>query len=630
MPRSKTKLFKNDDHFYMKGKDLLEYIDRFAKAVKPTQSELLSMLFTYKAAWYAITGEELTAESQAVVGSENLEETADILRSKGSEKYARMAYVNKRPLNIATDLDYSTFLYDHLDELAAEENGLPIKPGTKEALELMISSRSNSKTCADYIAFDKPAKRTTEPLRLTNEDKSTYEYQAGPEHWKTFTAFSECMRRTGYKPLDDAAEANAKEDPINVCLMKNKQVTERLEKGDYKGVKDAYRKTKASFTFLDKTTLKEAQSNARFILDNMAERDCEYAETEEYLKLRDTLADFCDAKDLDTAAQKSAEVLLAAEKFTKGRKSSWFKSDEDKSCVNDALNAIATAVPDGPNNPSVRPLIDRFNNVRWWRRQDPVFMIDYHQPSAISRYQTVSLNPPAKPGEVMAPAHLDLKLQVDSNDIRHELYGAADEDEKSEISDRRDAGFYNRFDTDKEDSPLINKDEQLNDVQTTLYGDEKPDLGKEYEDKKKKSGEPIKLINARDRMLPLMKGLANMAPEKVNAIGEARFAEGLANLIALHITPPYSNHTDYINKLKLDENVNKYKSDPALMQLASDYKSDPKVMEDFKKAAGDCLKSENPVVDFAKFISDKYTEKKIALENQNKIVPQPEGPVAGI
>ncbi len=76
--------------------------------------------------------------------------------------------------------------------------------------------------------------------------------------------------------------------------------------------------------------------------------------------------------------------------------------------------------------------------------------------------------------------------------------------------------------------------------------------------------------------------------------------------------------------------MNKYKSDPALMQLASDYKSDPKVMEDFKKAAGDCLKSENPVVDFAKFISDKYTEKKIALENQNKIVPQPEGPVAGI
>ena len=116
-----------------------------------------------------------------------------------------------------------------------------------------------------------------------------------------------------------------------------------------------------------------------------------------------------------------------------------------------------------------------------------------------------------------------------------------------------------------------------------------------------------------------------MEAGKVKGIAEARFAEGLANLIALHITPPYPTRTDYINKLKLDETVNKYKSDPALMQLARDYKNDPKVMENFKKAAGDCLKSENPVVDFAKFINDRYTEKKLALEKQNEAVPQPEG-----
>ncbi len=154
-----------------------------------------------------------------------------------------------------------------------------------------------------------------------------------------------------------------KENPIDELNLRNTRTVEMLDRGDAKRVCEARDKVDASFTFEKVDDLEQAKKNAKRVLDSMNEQTGKATETAEWRRLKDAVQGFVDAPDQATAAERSAEVLLATESFTKGRKSRWQRTSTLQ-CVDLALSALSASVPDAPNNPSVQPLVNRFNNVR--------------------------------------------------------------------------------------------------------------------------------------------------------------------------------------------------------------------------------------------------------------------------
>ena len=165
-------------------------------------------------------------------------------------------------------------------------------------------------------------------------------------------------------------------------MLRNKQTVEKMKRGDLAGVTEDYRKTLNSFTFRDKDELKLMQEQADKLEEEMRQMNMRATNSQEWRDLRYALINFSKADSKD-AAKRSAEVLMAVEKFTKGRKSE--QDAETQACVDKALKGLSICVPDARNNPSVKPLVNRFNQVRGWHLfQKGIELQDYGTASALS------------------------------------------------------------------------------------------------------------------------------------------------------------------------------------------------------------------------------------------------------
>lgn len=200
--------------------------------------------------------------------------------------------------------------------------------------------------------------------RLNEPNKWTYEHKASTKEFALFTAAYRCMKGDGTEKPENrdafSAEVQAmKNDSFAATMMKNKRVCEALQKGDIDRIYTAVQKGVEMLTF-DKEELKaQAEADAARVLDAMKKQGGTVTQSREWTELM-AAVEKCSK---DASCENNADVLVKVEKFTKGKKN--FQKDPAKqACVNLALDALKTCVPNAADNPCVTPLTDRFTKVR--------------------------------------------------------------------------------------------------------------------------------------------------------------------------------------------------------------------------------------------------------------------------
>ena len=329
-------------------------------------------LMTYEAALHLLTGrsfEELASDRNVMIDTEELEGYADQLRGLGIEDYAKRAYGGEDPEKVElTALKYQYFLYQSIELLDHPEHMHLLNLKDKLRKELQGWERDGAVPAQDHWLSkhaEQEAARQTEPKE---EDKSVYEYEAPDEVWKDYIAGAFYKKGWGARPLTaDVVNKIKKDFVFDKLTLRNKQTVEQVKRGELDAVGKARRSTEKSFTFLRPQDLKAAQAaakdlNRRMNLDNPT------ANSREWRDLKKAVFSFHTAESPEEAARASASVLLAVEKFTKGKKNA-HQSEEVSQCVNMALEALGTTIPSAAKNPSVIPLVDRFNQVRRQRLQ---------------------------------------------------------------------------------------------------------------------------------------------------------------------------------------------------------------------------------------------------------------------
>ena len=369
-----------------------------------SEVEIATELLAYQAAAFLLNGPEKDQDVIDPIPTAAAENLAEQMKDLGLTGYVKHTYKNGVQKE---DLHYEHFLALALDKLNLSQAGL--MADDKERVRQQLNERLENVPMNYVDYWGKNVKRNEKNLPYKNSNVFTYEHKPAEDDWKLFSATAMYMSGRGGKPFKQAVVEEFKEGPVNQLVMKNKQTIEKMRRGDYEGVKNAAYELRRSFKFADMETLKNAQREARIHLDFMAMTDATRAritKTREWKELREAIEQFADAQNNVDAIALSANVLNKAEKFTKGRKS--VQSDETvQRCVDYALDAIAICVPDATNNPSVKPLIDRFNQVRKWHLfQDPVRLNNYGFAAAapgdrdvISREQLIGIKGAGKNAE---------------------------------------------------------------------------------------------------------------------------------------------------------------------------------------------------------------------------------------
>ena len=204
----------------------------------------------------------------------------------------------------------------------------------------------------------KSGTRTSEP------NKWTYEHKASTKDFALFTVAYRCMKGEGTEKIENrdafSAEVQAmKNDSFAATMMKNKRVCELLQKGDINRVYTAIQKGVDMLTFDTKELKAQAETDAAKVLDAMKKQGGTVTQTREWTDLL-AAVEKCSK---DASCENNADVLVKVEKFTKGKKN--FQKDPAKqACVNLALDALKTCIPNAADNPCVTPLTDRFTKVR--------------------------------------------------------------------------------------------------------------------------------------------------------------------------------------------------------------------------------------------------------------------------
>jgi hypothetical protein len=337
--------------------------------------ERVAKLMTYQAALYLATGgrtpEELDpAEPDDDVDTEELESYAKKLRDLGIEDYAKRSYSGENPESVNLQaLKYQYYLYQAIDL-----PGMMDDPDQMYALkdelrgQLEVQERDGEISCLDTWLSKKRAQEEARRSPLKKEDRSVYEFEASDDVWRDYITGAYCLRGWGARTLTDRTVEKFKESPFDKLTLRNKRTVEHVQRGELDAVGKARRETERSFTFLQPEQLKASQASARNLNREMQNVDPAIEQSREWRSLNKAVFDFQTAEDPQTAAKASAEVLLAVEKFTKGKKNAK-QSPEVTQCVNLALRALETTIPGAPDNPSVKPLVDRFNEVRRYRLQ---------------------------------------------------------------------------------------------------------------------------------------------------------------------------------------------------------------------------------------------------------------------
>ena len=238
-----------------------------------------------------------------------------------------------------------------------------------------------------------------DPNRVySNQNESTYEYEAPEDAWRAYTYNSACVKGQGNRSYTNELIDLTKQNPVDLFVMKNKQTVEKIRNREYGKVRKAYINTLESFTFQTKNYLKSAQEDAKRLLKRLEDVEDDLSASDlnkingdgRYREMKAAIERFADEKDLDAAAERSADVLLAVEEFSKGRKG--FASDVEKRFMRYAVRAIGHCVPDAANNPSVKPLMNRINEVRSHRFMEQLQLPPQVRPSAANRHRFTTVN----------------------------------------------------------------------------------------------------------------------------------------------------------------------------------------------------------------------------------------------
>ena len=573
------------------GSDVERQLGLYLRNRRANKAVMLGEIFTWRAAWYMMTGRNLPNDGNQPVNYAKLANIAQQLKTHGSMEYAKMAWLNTTPAPRPQELNYDVFLSNVWDQISLAPYMGVNYDGHREGLRAQVQNRRGL-SCVEYQADAARNADNRENRRYHYSDKSTYEYEAPENMWREYTAISACLQGRGNEPLDEQKIAETKENAVDYLVMKNRQTVEKLQNREYLKVREEYKKTLNSFTFNSLDDLRAAQRDSRLLYERMnAHGSTPLSESPEWKRVVHDLQGFREAATPEEAAQYSADLLVAAEKFTKGRKS-LYASEEEQRLVRETLSAIAVAIPDAVNNPSVKPLINRFNSVRKARFQEKVRLRDYHRPCSVDRYQNL---PQQTRGKKIQPVKSDREMQ-------EELYTEVDP-VTGEVPKARPVQQQNGQRPQAEDQPVpMNlvqpKPKELNpqdvdvapmdadnEIQAFMYGEEQPDLAKDHEEM---SAKPIKLAKAYEDAGDVMNLLKTLPDETLAGFDKDFYAAQLAKVLALAATKPYSDAPDMIDKNALKVNAENLKNDPVVQEIAKDLAEKKGRRDDFRNCIKAC------------------------------------------
>lgn len=203
----------------------------------------------------------------------------------------------------------------------------------------------------------------------TKLDAPVYEHKCSDNTMRRMAALLHIVGRKSNelyssKPQMTREIAKLRNNSLVAMTLRNEHTVELLRRGNMSAVMDRANETKNAFSFKTRQELENAKERVGFVLQKMKVMQGKAASSEEFTKLKQSLEAFRQTEwNTKNLAQYSADVLVAVENFTKGRKNVQ-RSTRAQECVNLALDALVCAVPNAAANPQVKPLIDRFNQVR--------------------------------------------------------------------------------------------------------------------------------------------------------------------------------------------------------------------------------------------------------------------------
>ncbi len=656
-------IYENNAPETVYGTDVANQLGRYLQAGNADKSTSLGEIFTWRAAWYMMTGRILPNTGNNPVNYAKLSNIAQQLKDLGSMEYARQAWLNAVPSPTPNDLNFNVFLANVWDRVVTEPHMGVNFNGHRDAVISDAQRQSGNLSCAEYYlnAAENAGNRENPEYRYS--DKSTYEYNAPENVWRDYAAYSACLQGRGNEKLTDEKIAETKKNAVDYHVLKNRRTVEKLQNGEYAKVKEAYRKTLNSFTFSNIDDLKAAQkdldgdpeSGRKGILEMMGDRLAPpMTDSKEWSNIIEDLNSFHDAKTPEEAALYSADLLMNVEKFTKGRKSLW-ATQEEQLLVRDCLRAIAVAIPDAVNNPSVKPLINRFNTVRKHRLERRVTLRDYHRPAATDRYPQLPYPgqralQPAKEKRVMADIYTEIDpITGEAPKARPQQQNSAPQNpapqgnnppqgqpqpvpqnknivhEKEAPVSQNDKApeIKNQPDNEDDYAPI----DEGNDMQEFLYGEEQPDLAKDFEEMDQY---PISLEKAYEDAGDLMNLLKTLSDGQCAQFGKNFMTEQIAKMVALHNTKPFENAPDQINRNAWRAKTEDLKNDPIVQQAAQDFIDMKERRDDFRKMvdASEKQTQEPKNVRFVRFMDGVYNfykkrmNKPAAEEKEDEKEPQ--------
>lgn len=204
----------------------------------------------------------------------------------------------------------------------------------------------------------------------TKLDAPVYEHKCSDNTMRRMAALLHIVDRKSNelyssKPQMTREIAKLRNNSLVAMTLRNEHTVELLRRGNMSAVMDRVNETKNAFSFKTRQELEDAQIRVRHILKQMNEmREGKTANSQEFTNLKQCLNEFT-MVDWNTPKLQdySANVLIAVENFTKGRKKLQ-RTQRARDCVNLALDALTAAVPNAVVNPHVTPLIARFNELR--------------------------------------------------------------------------------------------------------------------------------------------------------------------------------------------------------------------------------------------------------------------------
>ncbi|MBO4888363.1 MAG: hypothetical protein J5589_08645 [Firmicutes bacterium] len=352
---------------------LLDDVRKEMEEKGASQQEIAAELMAYKAACFIMNGPEKDERTVDPVHTASADILARRLKALGISNYIRNCYGDRQE-NI--EPRYEHFLAVALDRM--DLSGLsktPVEIRTERKPEIREQAARTPMNYADYWLYN--TKRNLQGSRYTKEDKPVYEAKISNDMWKLFIATGHLMGHQARKTVSDEEVESYKNGPLNRLFLSNERTMEKLQRGDLKGVKAEMNKLRRSFKFASEIDFSQAKTYAWDLHERMNEMESGVAQSREWRELKEAVQRFSDEEDPVKAIALSADVLAKVEKFTKGKKSVQ-SNPVTQHCVDLALEAISICVPDAVHNPSVKPLIDRFNKVRGRHLfQDPVDLRDF-------------------------------------------------------------------------------------------------------------------------------------------------------------------------------------------------------------------------------------------------------------